>query len=173
MLSFALLGFAGAYFHYFPTSLQRTRERVVSRYGIINRSLLLLIFPLLVLFQQGLTAAKMGFFLVVLSVHQGISIHLRGRVLRSIAEEENRRLTARMDLLIADRTRELEVMSQTLQNLIMRDEITGQFNRKHFIEALEKSIAEASEGVRLWFILVDFDRFKSINDTYGHDVGDT
>ncbi|MBR1559275.1 MAG: GGDEF domain-containing protein [Clostridia bacterium] len=49
------------------------------------------------------------------------------------------------------------------------DELTGLFNRSAYADALERAIG-AGEKVAL--ILLDVDLFKSINDRYGHDIGD-
>ena len=53
------------------------------------------------------------------------------------------------------------------------DGLTGLWNRAHFDLRLRQEIAEASRhGSPLALILCDLDRFKTINDTYGHPHGD-
>ncbi len=56
-----------------------------------------------------------------------------------------------------------------LENLANTDGLTGLFNERYF-----SSILHERETQRLSFILyyLDLDRFKPINDTYGHDMGD-
>ena len=57
--------------------------------------------------------------------------------------------------------------------LAIKDPLTGLYNRRSLIERLEQTIAHAKrskEQVALMFL--DMDRFKSINDSLGHDVGD-
>ncbi len=51
---------------------------------------------------------------------------------------------------------------------VSHDELTGVFNRKLFEE---KRLELAEDDLTL--VLIDVDHFKSINDTYGHDVGDS
>ena len=64
------------------------------------------------------------------------------------------------------RIAELEAMSTT-------DELTGLANRRGLEDFLRRTLAAAQrhheEGV---LVFIDLDHFKSINDTYGHDVGD-
>lgn len=53
------------------------------------------------------------------------------------------------------------------------DALTGVYNRKGFEEELKKIIAIAKrENIDFTVMMVDADKFKTINDTYGHPVGD-
>ena len=53
------------------------------------------------------------------------------------------------------------------------DALTGLPNRFLFMEQLQKEIAQSQRGERKLAVLyVDFDRFKMVNDTYGHAAGD-
>ncbi|MEV6302523.1 bifunctional diguanylate cyclase/phosphodiesterase [Actinoplanes sp. NPDC051861] len=51
------------------------------------------------------------------------------------------------------------------------DELTGLANRRLFIERLDEQLDGDSCGVAVAF--VDLDRFKEVNDSFGHDVGDS
>jgi diguanylate cyclase (GGDEF)-like protein len=54
------------------------------------------------------------------------------------------------------------------------DGLTGLANRRHFDEQLRRVIAETDRfGGTCSLILVDLDHFKQINDTHGHEAGDT
>jgi diguanylate cyclase (GGDEF)-like protein len=53
------------------------------------------------------------------------------------------------------------------------DDITGLFNRRHFLELAEAEWSRFDRHARpLSLIMIDVDRFKPINDTHGHDIGD-
>lgn len=53
------------------------------------------------------------------------------------------------------------------------DMLTKLPNRKHFLEQLNKALIDAGEtGQRLAVMVFDLDRFKEINDKYGHSAGD-
>lgn len=62
---------------------------------------------------------------------------------------------------------------RTLRSLMARDSLTGLFNHTTTTQLLENAIASAKRsGGSLCFAMIDIDRFKSVNDTYGHPVGD-
>jgi diguanylate cyclase (GGDEF)-like protein/PAS domain S-box-containing protein len=60
-----------------------------------------------------------------------------------------------------------------LELLATTDELTGLYNRRFFIEQLEKELRLTLRYKKeTSLILFDVDNFKNVNDTYGHDVGD-
>lgn len=63
---------------------------------------------------------------------------------------------------------------QKLENVAAVDSLTGCYNRRALSTYLEKDVAYARRyGNDLSVIMFDLDDFKKINDTYGHEAGDT
>lgn len=54
------------------------------------------------------------------------------------------------------------------------DALTGVLNRKAFFQSCDKALRSLDPGTRVWgyFIMIDMDRFKEVNDTCGHPEGD-
>ena len=62
---------------------------------------------------------------------------------------------------------------ETLRELAARDPLTGLWNHSSIIDLLKTELERADrQGTCVGVVLADLDRFKSINDTYGHLVGD-
>ena len=64
-------------------------------------------------------------------------------------------------------------LNTKLERLAMTDELTGLMNRRSFLVQCEKEISKSQRyKTPLSMLLLDIDRFKTINDRYGHDTGD-
>jgi diguanylate cyclase (GGDEF)-like protein len=74
---------------------------------------------------------------------------------------------------LASRNQELEEALNRIEELAMRDELTGVFNRRYLMETIktERHRMERTGGVFALCIL-DVDHFKHVNDSYGHLAGD-
>jgi len=68
---------------------------------------------------------------------------------------------------------ELENINLELNRLVITDGLTGLYNHKYIMERLGSEVEKAKRyGRNLSVIMMDIDHFKSVNDTYGHPVGD-
>lgn len=94
------------------------------------------------------------------------------RRIRAIIEEQRSLDVQNLDTL----SKQLQTMQQELdeaQAQMQRDPLTELLNRGAFDRALEGSVYDCKRsGVKLGLFMLDIDRFKSINDRYGHQTGD-
>jgi diguanylate cyclase (GGDEF)-like protein len=74
--------------------------------------------------------------------------------------------------LVEEKTAALRKSQTELEQLAHYDVLTSLANRRMFTELFAKLLALARRGERLALLLIDFDKFKQINDNFGHDAGD-
>ncbi|MGB5824367.1 MAG: EAL domain-containing protein [Proteocatella sp.] len=73
---------------------------------------------------------------------------------------------------VVERTRELEMKNQELYSTANIDPLTKIPNRRNFMNKLDNMIENGGGGNHFAVLFIDLDRFKAINDWYGHDTGD-
>ncbi|AHM57510.1 signaling protein YkoW (plasmid) [Peptoclostridium acidaminophilum DSM 3953] len=82
-------------------------------------------------------------------------------------------LNENLELMIAERTYELKAKNAKLDILANCDPLTCLPNRRNFLRSLDSYLSRAEVSKeRFALLFIDIDRFKEINDTYGHSVGD-
>jgi diguanylate cyclase (GGDEF)-like protein len=68
----------------------------------------------------------------------------------------------------------IEQNTRELENIAMYDRLTGLPNRNMLNHQLKKLLANMTrESNKLTVMFLDFDKFRKVNDTHGHDIGDT
>ena len=83
------------------------------------------------------------------------------------------KLNLSLEEKVKDRTRKLENSNNELKLLASTDPLTKLFNRRYFTKTSEHILdITKRNNTDLSIIMLDIDDFKSVNDTYGHKVGD-
>lgn len=99
----------------------------------------------------------------------------------AVREENNRLLqdmTAQQETLdqynqqLEQRGRELDIALARVETLVAHDPLTGVLSRRAIMIQAEHRLVEAAAGKPFCLAMLDLDHFKSINDGYGHLVGD-
>ncbi|NOI67128.1 GGDEF domain-containing protein [Vibrio sp. 99-8-1] len=106
-------------------------------------------------------------------------VNLNSAILERIAGREANITETRNDEL-TDMTKsfiyyEKEVIKReaALNEVAMKDSLTGLSNRRHFMEVMKSEVARCTRYQNnLSLLMLDIDFFKKINDTYGHFSGD-
>jgi diguanylate cyclase (GGDEF)-like protein len=94
--------------------------------------------------------------------------------LRKQAEDELRNHEIQLEATVARRTDELHKANAALAQQARYDYLTGLCTRRYFIELAETEWSRAKRFENNLSVLVlDLDYFKRINDTHGHQCGDT
>jgi diguanylate cyclase (GGDEF)-like protein len=101
---------------------------------------------------------------------------LEGRII--MARDVTSRKTMENELIKTNqalnaRIAEVDSLRARLQEQIIRDPLTGLYNRRHLTVALDDAVMQAQKKeTPLALAVIDLDFFKKFNDTYGHKCGD-
>lgn len=67
----------------------------------------------------------------------------------------------------------LKELSSKWENLASKDMLTGLYNRRAMTEYLDEEVSRVNRGDKTFTLaMIDIDKFKSVNDTFGHQAGD-
>ncbi|MBE9529449.1 MAG: diguanylate cyclase [Proteobacteria bacterium] len=126
-----------------------------------------------VLLQAGFTGCiPEGFEYFMMCNNGALSgVFMVGRGAGSYTEDE----LAHIDHLITQFAISLDnsYTHKEVERLSITDPLTGLFNRRHFYERFKLEFTSANRyNYNMAVLMIDIDDFKSINDTYGHQVGD-
>jgi 2-phosphoglycolate phosphatase len=68
----------------------------------------------------------------------------------------------------------LSALNKELEEISIKDGLTQAFNRQYCMDRIKQEVKRASRyGTHVSLLMFDIDHFKRINDTYGHQAGDT
>ncbi|HEV8553263.1 MAG TPA: EAL domain-containing protein [Casimicrobiaceae bacterium] len=105
----------------------------------------------------------------------GLLTHTFNHMTQRLAESQAEVATYQRTLedKVTQRTKELEIATAQAYKLAQHDILTGLPNRALLNQRLRQIVAQAArDGHQVACLFLDFDHFKRINDTLGHDAGD-
>lgn len=147
--------------------------------GRRSKDVLILLCPILIFFTRGFVLAEVLMFIALFIIYVGLNAYFQAAINNEAMLKKELQLNHELETIVADRTQqllsanmELHQKNQELHQLSSTDTLTKLFNRRYFLEDLENNIAALTEDETITLFYMDLDRFKMINDTYGHQMGD-
>ena len=113
-----------------------------------------------------------GEFDVRLDINTGDELELLGYEIKKMSYEL-KDMYKNMEQLVDERTKELQLAHREMEEMATKDSLTGLYNRHYFNQYIQ-SVANDVENnhKNMMILIIDVDKFKYINDNYGHNIGD-
>lgn len=150
--------------------LSRNKIRLYMHLGIFMVSIGYLLFSLVEnSLLYAFLASVTGFFLCALYFYKNTYGILK--VEYSKSGEALKRINQNVHLEVVRRVEEIEKTNRKLVEISKTDSMTGLYVKSAILKNLETRI-ERAPNVQFSLLMIDIDRFKVINDTQGHQIGD-
>lgn len=163
-LSFVVIAIGALLYSRIPIA-ERHHSFFYSNIGFKRKGFLLVAFLAAAIIAEGFVINDIFVFLFIIAVYEAASGFVQNAVKNEELLQKEISMKLALERLLEEKTSELVLLAN-------QDTVTKLYNRRYFIEALEDTLKEMKPNELLAIMFIDADRFKTINDTYGHDIGD-
>ena len=151
---------------YNTNDVTNTLEQIVLILLFISGVILIIMFKVSSLLQQRLTAP---IYVLVDTMKDILKQNNYTKIITQKSDDEFQTVFDGFNTMLNT----IQKNKSELENLANTDSLTGLYNRRHFYELINPLLSILKRENKVSAILMlDIDKFKNINDTYGHDVGD-
>ena len=175
--SFILFTIGGIIKKYLPGSVDYGVEYISS--GFSKSGYILLVFPVLIVLMKNINNFVLFYYIMIIFTHRILSFYIQASVKTEHLLKKEKEINSILEQKINERTKEimaknleLEKKNKELDYLSNKDTFTNLYNRRFFIDQLDNLFKTIDCDEKIAVFYIDVDRFKTINDMYGHQVGD-
>lgn len=157
-----------------PGGLTRKTDYIKGQtIGFIRyRCSFLLLFPVIVILIKGFSLEILLQYSIIIGLYLCSTFYVRTSIKNEYLLDKEKKLNAILEEQVKQRTKELIQKNSELDFISNQDTVTSLYNRRYFMSVLDRKIQFNNPTETVALLFMDLDRFKSINDTYGHLLGD-
>lgn len=150
-----------------------------TRTGRLIKEAIMLLLPLGAMAFHGFVLSDLLLFIAAAVIYKSLSLHFEAGIRKELLLDKEIKLNEELGQIVERHTHDLMQMNEELRRkneelvyLSSHDTLTNLYNRRYILSELQHSLAGVQPGRFVALMYLDLDRFKVINDMYGHDMGD-
>ncbi|URZ05360.1 GGDEF and EAL domain-containing protein [Clostridium felsineum] len=144
----------------------------VKNVGSTKKGLVLLFtIPISIIFGD-FNFEKIVMLIFIYVVYEVLSNYVQKAINNEKLFTDEKNMNLILEEKIEERTKELLQKNEQLEYISNHDFVTNIYNRRYLNEYLDYIINDKKTNQQITIFYIDVDRFKTINDIYGHDIGD-
>lgn len=174
-----IVAVGGVLYTYLYKKNSVTSLELSNNVGTRSKEVLILLCPILVILTRGFVIYEFLIFIAITVIYMALNSYFQNAIKNEELLKKELLLNTELESIIAEHTHQLNEANAELVNknkelsyLSNTDTLTNLYNRRYFLATLEESIEKLQPGQNITLFYMDLDRFKLINDTYGHNMGD-